>query len=793
MLKNYFTVAWRSLLRTKGFSFINISGLTIGMTVAILISLWVFDEIAANRNFDNYKKIGEVRQFLNFGGDIIAYDGGPYVYGQKLEREYPEINSLAMTSILLEHIVSIGDNKLSRQGFFVDPEFVEMFSLNLVGDRAALRDSKSIMLSKSLARALAGDDALGKAVRFNGKADFTIAAIFEDFPSNSRFSKVDMLLPMSYYATIDEVGKYSTLSNESFDFSLFVMVNDGVDMEALSTKIRDVLLNSSGEQGKAIEPRSFIFPMERWNLYGEFKNGENTGGKIEYVWMFSIVGGFVLLLACINFMNLSTARAEKRSKEVGVRKVMGSLRQQLVGQFLGESFLIVLLAFVASIGVVTLALPWYNTLTEKQLFIPWNESWFVISMLAFVLITSMLAGSYPALYLASFKPVSVLKGTVRAGRSSIISRKTLVVFQFVISIAIIVCTLTVSQQIRFTKDRPVGFDVDNTIYIQIRTADLRNADQALLRNDLLATGVVENVATSDFPITGGMSGNASTTWPGKDPAQQPMVAINGVSHDFPSTNGFQFVEGRDFSRDFASDSAAVIINQMAAKLMSPGKSALGMTIRWGDEDRHVVGVIEDQVRWGPSQKQSPHIYEVAYGSTNFITIRFEKNVSMQDALARVEVILKKYDPGAPFQYTFVDDDYARQFKTEERIENLSIVFASLTIFISCIGILGLASFAASQRMKEIGIRKVLGASVFGVWRLLSTDFVLLVMIAIAIATPAGWYFSKEWLQQYEYRIDLSPWTFVLTGLGIVAITLVTVSYQSIAAAMTNPVKSLRSE
>jgi len=543
---------------------------------------------------------------------------------------------------------------------------------------------------------------------------------------------------------------------------------------------------------KAIDPRSFIFPMDRWNLYADFKNGENTGGKIQYVWMFSIVGGFVLLLACINFMNLSTARAEKRAKEVGVRKVMGSLRKQLVGQFLSESFMIVLLAFVASIAVVILALPWYNTVTEKQLSIPWNESWFVISLLAFVLITSLLAGSYPALYLASFKPVSVLKGAVRAGRSNIISRKTLVVFQFTISIAIIVCTLTVSQQIRFTKDRPVGFTLDNTIYIQTRTEELRNADLGLLRNDLLATGVVENVATSDFPITGGMSGNASITWPGKDPAQQPMVAINSVSHDFPATNGFQFVEGRDFTRDFATDSAAVIINQMAAKLMSPGKSALGITIRWGDKDHQVVGVIKDQVRWGPSQKQSAHVYTVSYGWINFITIRFNKNVLMQDALAKVEAVMKKYDPGAPFQYTFIDEDYSRQFKTEERIQNLSIVFASLAIFISCIGILGLASFAASQRIKEIGIRKILGASVFSVWRLLSTDFIVLVVMAIAIATPAGWYFSQEWLQQYDYRIELSAWTFVLTSIGIVVMKLITVSYQSIAAVSMNPVRSLRS-
>lgn len=794
MLKNFITISWRNLVRSKGFSLINISGLAVGMAVAILITLWVYDEITANRTFPGHKNIGEIRHNLNFGGDIITHDGNPYPYGEKLKSTFAEIKDVAQASILMDHVVSIGDRKFSRKGWFVDPSFVNVFSVRTIaGNGNALKDARSIMVNQTLARALAGDDAVGKMVRFDSHSDFIIAAVFEDFPSNSKFSEISMLLPMAFHAGFDEHSRAAITSGENFDYTTFIVLNEGVDMEEFSVKIRNVLFDSSNEQIKSIDPRSFIFPMDKWNLYAEFKNGVNTGGKIQFVWMFGIVGAFVLLLACINFVNLSTARAEKRAKEVGVRKVMGSMRHQLFWQFLGESFLLVLLSFVASIAIVMLVLPAYNALTEKVFVIPWNEGWFIIATVSFILVTGFIAGSYPALYLTSFKPVIVLKGTMRAGRSNIFSRKSLVVFQFGISIAIIVCTLTVFQQINYIRSRPVGFDLDNLIFIQMRTSELRKADYNLLRNDLLATGAIDNVATSDFPITGGMSGNASTTWPGKDPAQQPLIAINNVSHDFPGTSGFQFVDGRDFSRDRATDSSAVIINEMAEKLIAPGKSAIGVKIKWGEKEHEVIGVIKDQIRWGPSQKQTPHVYSVRYNSASFITIKFAKTVSTRDGLAATEAVIKKYDPGAPFEYTFVDEDYARMFKTERRIGNIAAVFATLAIFISCIGMLGLASFAASQRIKEIGIRKVLGASVFNVWKLLSADFVLLVIVAITLATPVGWYFSSEWLSQYDYRIDVSPWTFVWTSLGVVVICLATVSYQAIGAAIVSPVKSLRSE
>jgi ABC-type antimicrobial peptide transport system permease subunit len=602
-----------------------------------------------------------------------------------------------------------------------------------------------------------------------------------------------MLLPMSYYFTISESTRKKMNNWEDYDFQCYVLLNDKTSFGQAEPKIRNVLYQKASGDGKAIKPEGILFPMEKWHLYSEFKDGKNIGGKIQFVWMFGMIALFVLLLACINFMNLSTARSEKRSKEVGIRKVMGSGRNQLVNQFLSESLLVVLLAILTAVLIVIVCLPWFNELATKKITIPWGNAYFLLLSILFVIITSVLAGSYPALYLSSFNPVRVLKGTFTAGRYSMVPRKVMVVFQFAISTAMIIGTIVVFQQIQHAKERPVGFDRKGIIHIGVRTQDLAKADYNSLRSELLSTGVVENMAKSDFPITGGASADASLTWQGKDPAFRPLVAMNSCSHDFPKTNGFQFVEGRDFSREFSTDSSALIVNEMAASLFSD-KSAIGKKIKFGSgKEREIIGVIKDQVRWAPFSKQSPHIYFISYKGMGYLTIRMKANVEVHHALTKIEGVLKKVDSGAPFDYKFLDDDYARQFKDEERIGKLAGVFATLAIFISCLGIFGLASFAASQRTKEIGIRKVLGASIFTVWKMLSRDFVWLVIASFLLAAPLTYYFSNQWLQQYDYRTTISWWVFAVTGIGALVITLLTVSYQSIAAGMANPVDSLRSE
>jgi ABC-type antimicrobial peptide transport system permease subunit len=794
MYKNYFKIGWRNLLSNKSHSFITISGLALGMAVAIIIGLWVFDELSYNKSFKNYRHIYNVYHSLIFSSDIYTGSGVPAAFANELRNNFAEFDNVALASYQGDHILGYGERNFSKPGLFVDSQFVEMFSLRMLhGTTDALKNMHSIFLSKTLAEVVVGDNPIGKMVKFDNQSDLIVAGVYEDFPSNSEFGEVQMLVPLDYYFTTSETARKQMSSWEDMSFQCFVLLNEKAAMVEAEAKIKNLLFQKGSNDMKSIKPEGLLFPMEQWHLYAEFKDGKNIGGKIQFVWMFGLVGVFVLLLACINFMNLSTARSEKRSKEVGIRKVMGSVRRQLVNQFLSESLMVVVISFTLAIALVVLCLPLFNELANKKMIIPWHNSYFILITFTFIIATSILAGWFPALYLSSFNPVKVLKGTFKAGRFASLPRKVMVVFQFTISIVLIIGTVVVFQQIHHARNRPVGFDREGILHIPVRTEDLSKANYNSLRHDLLSTGVVDDLAKSDFPITGSMWTDASLTWQGKDPADQPLIALNGCSHDFPKTNGFQFIEGRDFSREFSTDSSAAIVNEMAAKLLS-NKSVIGKKLEFGHgREIEIVGVIADQIRWTPFSKQSPHIYFVNYVETGYLTIRLNANAEVHEALEKIEAVIEKYDPGAPFDYKFVDDDYARLFDQEERTGKLASVFAALAIFISCSGIFGLASFTASQRTKEIGIRKVLGATIFSVWKMLSRDFVFLVILSILFAVPLASYVSNQWLQQYEYRIEISWWVFVITGIGALAITLLTVSHQSIKAALMNPVNSLRSE
>jgi putative ABC transport system permease protein len=793
MYKSYLKLGWRSLLRSKGYSLINISGLAIGMAVTMLIGLWVFDELSFNKSFKNYDRIAKLHHHLTFGDKIYTADGSPQPMSDELKTNYAEFDNAALSSEQAEHILGYGNKKFSTPGLFVEPAFLDMFSVHIVQGTTALKNIHSIVLSKTLAGDLVGDNPVGKIIKFDNRDNLIITGVFENFPSNSRFAEIKMLLPLDYYFTMSEAAQKQLNNWEALDFQCFVLLNDKASFPEAELKIKNILFEKGSVAMKAIKPDGLLLPMEKWHLRSEFKEGKNIGGKIQFVWMFGTIAAFVLLLACINFMNLSTARSEKRSKEVGIRKVMGSARNQLVNQFLTESFLVVIIAFLMSILLVVLCLPQFNELAGKKMLIPWNNSYFLVISITFIMTTSILAGSYPALYLSSFNPIKVLKGTFKAGRLAVIPRKVMVIFQFTISIALTIGTIIVFQQIQHAKNRPVGFDRDGIFSVNVRTQELSKANYNTLRNDLLGTGAIDNMAKSDFPITGGASVDASLTWSGKDPSFRPLIAMNSCSHDFPKTNGFQFIEGRDFSREFSTDSTAAIINETAAKLFSD-KSAIGMKIKGSSgNEREIIGVIKDQVRSTPFSKQWPHVYYIDYTGMGYLTIRIKTDVGIHSALDKIEAVLRKHDPGAPFEYKFVDDDYARLFNDEERIGKLASVFASLAIFISCLGIFGLASFSASQRTKEIGIRKVLGASIFNVWKMLSRDFVSLIIGSILLAIPLAYYFSNRWLEQYEYRTEISWLVFTLTAVGALIIMLFTVSYQSVKAAMANPVDSLRSE
>ncbi|HEY5747160.1 MAG TPA: ABC transporter permease [Chryseolinea sp.] len=792
MLKNYFTIGWRNIIRTKGYSFINICGLAMGMAVAILIGLWVFDELNYNKSFKNYERLGQLYHHLTFGEEIMTINDVPEPIGEALKSNYAEFEEVAITSWPGEHIVAYDEKKSSASGLFVEPPFASMFSVQMVQGTRALTDVHSVILSKTLATSLFGDAAVGKMVKFDNRDLLMITGVFEDFPSNSEFADIKMLLPMGYFFSINETNRKALDNWESYSFQCFVLLKNEALFSEVEPKIKHVLYEKASNDGKSMKPEGIIFPMKKWHLYGVFKDGINTGGQIKFVWMFGIIGVFVLLLACINFTNLSTARSEKRSKEVGVRKVMGSARNQLVAQFLSESLLMVTIGFSLALAIAAFSLPWFNALADKKMTIPWMDPNFILTSLAFIMITGALAGSYPALYLSSFSPVKVLKGAFKASRFAALPRKVMVIFQFTTSIVLIISTMVVFLQIQHAKDRPVGFDREGILHLAVRTEALAKANYNSLRHELLSSGAVENMALSDFPVTGAASADASLTWEGKDPALRPLVAMNSCSHDFPKTNGFQFVEGRDFSREFGTDSASVIINELFAKLISE-KNIIGKKLTFNGKEREIIGVIKDQVRWTPFVKQSPHLYFINYSNTGYLTIRLNPQVGTHEALQKIEAVIKKFDAGAPFEYKFQDDDYAQQFNSEERIGKLATVFSIMTIFISCMGIFGLATFAASQRTKEIGIRKVLGASVFNLWRMLSSDFVRLVAVAILLGIPLAYYFAAQWLQQYEYRVEISWRIFVVTGILVLAITLLTVSYQTLKAALMNPTNSLRTE
>jgi len=566
---------------------------------------------------------------------------------------------------------------------------------------------------------------------------------------------------------------------------------DHADMAAVSAQIKDIKLKNMSVEDRKYKPAIFLQPMSKWHLYSEFKNGVNTGGAIQYVWLFGIIGVFVLLLACINFMNLSTARSEKRAKEVRIRKAVGSLRSQLIKQFFCESFLIALLSFMASLVLVWVALPWFNNIAGKQIEMPFNNLLFWVAGIGFTIFTGIIAGSYPALYLSSFNPVKVLKGTFKAGPFAAIPRKVLVVTQFAVSIVLIIGTIVVFKQVQFAKNRPIGYSRDGLVDIEVTNTDLHDHFEAF-HADLLKSGTVANASESSSSTTGVSNDRGDISWQGKDPALSDYFGSIRVSTDYGKTVGWQFVDGRDFANGNVSDSLSVVLNEAAVKYTGL-KNPVGQILHVGKRDLTVIGVIKNMVMESPYDPIKQTIFYLGRGAGDHVLIKVNPSASAHEALDKIAAVSKTYSPSVPFSYRFADDEYAKKFAIEERIGKLASAFAGLAIFISCLGLFGMASFMAEQRVKEIGVRKVLGATVFNLWSLLSKDFVVMVVISLVIATPVAYYFMQKWLLNFQYRANMPWWIYAVTAVGAIMITLLTVSYQSIKAALANPVKSLKTE
>jgi len=799
MIKNYFKIAWRNLIKNKVYSFINIFGLAIGMAVTIMITLWIIDELSFNKYFENHDGIAQVFQSQTFNGNIGTGPSLPRPIENLLRQEYgSNFKHLSMSSWNNSLYLKFGDVNLSRSGNFMQEPALDILDLKILkGEKNGLVEKNSIMLSESAANAIFGDtNPIGKTLKVNSAYDMMVTSIYEDIPVNTNFENLQFIMPWKHYITTQEWIRNAADSWGNNSFQMFVQIADNTTMQSVTNAILNSKKKAAGDEAE-FNPQIFLLPMKDWHLRSNFENGVQSGGRIENVWLFAIIGAFVLFLACINFMNLSTARSEKRALEVGIRKAIGSSRKQLINQFLSESLLVVLFAYLVAIVLVLVSLNGFNYLASKEILFPWSNLQFWGYSLMFILFTALIAGSYPALYLSSFKPIKVLKGTFRVGRFAALPRKVLVVTQFTVSIALIIGTLIVMSQIDYSKNRPVGYDKGGLIQIPVMSQDFMGK-QDFMRNQFLASGAAIEMSTSSSPTTRIWSNRGGYTWEGKPEDFQEDFAWTEVSTEYVKSLGMKIVEGRDFSREFATDSNAVLINKTAVAYMGI-TNPIGKFIRDDDEEdpdtpMQIIGVVEDVITQSPYEpvKQGLYVFD-RQGNASYYNLRLNPNKSVSDNLNIIESTFKTHFPNLPFRYDFVDAEYAEKFASEERVASLARVFTLLAILISCLGLFGLASFVAEQRTKEIGVRKVLGATISNLWMLLSKDFVKLVIIALVIATPIAFYMMSQWIQKFAYRTEISWWIFLAAGMGALIITLITVSFQSIKAALSNPTKSLRTE
>ncbi|MEJ0101492.1 MAG: ABC transporter permease [Bacteroidota bacterium] len=793
MIKNYLQITFRNLWKNKGYSFLNIFGLGIGIACAAFIFLWVEDEV----NYDNFNVKKDRLYFAmvnqNYDAGIFTHGSTPGVMGPVMQKEIPGIaNTCRMSENQTSLLFRVGDKSMYASGKYVEPSMFSMFTLPFVQGNAnsAFKELHSIVITEKTAKKFFGDtkNTIGKTVQVDNKQDYVVTAVLKDIPENSS-------LQFEWVAPFEIWYQQSTpwaqeWGNNCVSTYLELQPNAG------TANINKQLYNFVQQK----EPKSighvFLFGMKDWRLHDQFENGKQTGGgRIEFVRLFSIIAWIILFIACINFMNLATARSEKRAREVGVRKVLGAGKKSLVFQFMSEAFLMALIAAVTAMVIVSITLPLFNTLVRKQLSLNLGNPLHIVSLLAITLVCGLVAGSYPSLYLSSFNPVSVLKGLkIKTGSASFI-RKGLVVLQFSISIVLIVGTIIIYQQIQHVKSRNLGFTKENLVEMNVQ-GDM-GMHYPSIKNELLNTGVVENVTLSDHATIYGGNNGDGFTWEGKPPGTKVLVSNRSVTPEFMNTSRIKVLEGRDFeSTDtMYSKGLNVIITASLEKLMGKG-SAVGKTIHYeGDPTMGtVVGVVNDYVYGNMYGKPDPVVFVCTPPqNTTTMYLRLKEHNNTEQALARIEAVMKKNNPAYPFEYRFVDDQFNNMFQSEMLISKLSRVFATLAIIISCLGLFGLAAYTAERRTKEIGIRKVLGASVAGITGLLSKDFLKLIVLSALISFPVAWWAMHSWLQTYTYRITISWWVFVLAGLLAVVIALITISFQSVKAALMNPVKSLRSE
>lgn len=795
MIKNYFKAAWRNLVRGKSFSIINIMGLAIGMAGATLILLWLQNEISFDKFHTNKNNLYEVYVLTNnTDGHPKAINATSQPLGPALKQGFPEIAAFTRVWDLREWLLSANNKSLtSARGFIVDSSFLQMFSFPLAEGNVTgqFRNSNSIIITQDLAKRFFGDeDPLGKIIKTENTDNFIVTGVLKNPPINTRF-QFDYLLPWSFRDKQNDGYANETERWLSNNTSTFVLLKPNTDVTALNKKISDITRRYTGRNDVWTH---FLYPLSKWHLYSEFENGKAVGGRIETVRLFGIIAAFILLIACINFMNLSTANSEKRAKEVGIRKVVGAGKSLVIVQFMMKAFLTACIAGLTALLIVQLTLPSFNMLINTELVLPFNNLFFWLSAVAFTLFTSFLAGSYPAFYLSSFKPISIFKKQFKKSQTALTPRKVLVVLQFTFAVILIISTIVVRNQIRYAEDRDTGYSKNNLIHVNF-VGDI-DKNYSLIKQELINSGIATSVTKTMNGINNGGAHTWGLRWQGEIPQDtNTTITLFSADADLVKTTGLKLIDGRDIDiNKYSTDSFSVLLNETAVKLMG-FKNPVGQIISapYANRELHVVGVVKDYIAGSPYKEIPPIVIEGPGAWFTGMHVKFNPAHSTANNLAKTEEIFKKYNPAYPFDYNFVDQEYAKEFKNEEQSKTLAGLFAALTIFISCLGLFGLSAYVAASRTKEIGVRKVLGASALSITKLLSLDFIKLVIVSIIIATPIAWYAMNKWLQNYSYRINIGWNVFLVAGLLTITIALVTVSFQSIKAAIANPVKSLRTE
>ncbi len=790
MLSNHLKTSFRNLWKNKVFSSLNILGLALGLACGLLILLWIQDERRVDAFHENSGQLYNVYEKQYRSGEVFAFYGSPGVLAAEMKKMLPEVQYAVNYAWPTLASFEANQKIIKKTGNFSGADFFNMFSYPLLEGNAAtaLQDKSGIAISRKMAEDFFGSPAaaIGKTIRYQDQRDFKITAVFDDVPRNST-QQFDFLLSWELFLENNNWARDWTNNGPA----CFLMLRKGANEKAFQKKIERFLDNYNKEQTGYSYIRLGMQQYGDVYLHSNFdKNGNISGGRIQYVKLFSMVAVFILLIACINFMNLTTARSVRRAKEIGVRKVVGAVRFTLIRQFIGEALVVVSIAIVIALLLVMLVLPLFNQLTEKNMVLPFDSLRFWVLVTGLLLVTGFVSGSYPALYLSSFRPVKVLKGLPKFSGSALWLRKGLVVFQFVLSIILITGTIIVSRQVNYIQTMNLGYDRENLVYVPVE-GELVSKYALFKEKVLRLPGIKELSCITENP-TKIENGTGGVHWEGRDPNRDIEFTQAAVGYDFVSTMRLQLVQGRDFSRDFATDSVGYILNESAAKIIG-FKDPIGKPLTFWDKPGTIIGVVKDFHFNSVHQQINPLILRcnerAGWGN---ILVRTEPGKT-KEALASLEKVCRELNPKFPFTYQFSDEQYASLYRSEQVVSKLADYFAFLGIFISCLGLLGLAMFTAEQRTKEFGIRKVLGASPATLFHLLSREFVWLVLVAMVIASPLAYMAMDNWLEAYVYRISISWWMFVVAGVAALLIALATVSFQAVKSALANPVKSLRTE